>query len=669
MLLSQALSLHKAGRRAEADAAYRAVLAAEPDNAQALHLYGVLRHQSGDSASAVALIDQAIARQLGGAECWFNLGLAHVNLGDMNGAAAAFQRATTIKPDWPEPHYDLGNALARMGRHEEAVRAFRAALRLRPSFHQAAGNLANVLREAGKLDQAVAAYRRLLRAHPDLPEVQNNLGSALQLQGDVAGAEAAFRAAIALRADFVAAVANLAALLVREARWADALPVVLAARALVPDNAAYAELHGDTLRGLLQFEAARTAYREAIALQPGRYTARFGLAEAWRLERNGETAERELRALLEELPVAWVAHHDLANVLRDLGRFGEAEASYRRALALQENPLALKNLGAVLRDQQRIDEALEVLQRAAAAMPTDDDVRYNISIAHLSAGRLREGFALYDSRFGKYKVPKLPGRAWTGQPVRGRRVLVAAEQGLGDTIQFVRYVPELAARGARVVLRVPPALTRLLTGFPGVEQLIARDDPAPPYDLYCHLMSLPALLGVDDPQPIAVPYLTADERATEAWRARLAALPGRPVGLVWAGNPGFTADHMRSLPPASLGALRGVAGVSFVSLQKGDAGVPDLPIADWTAELGDMADTAALVAALDLVIGVDTGVVHLTGALGRPVWMLNRFDTCWRWLLERNDSIWYPSLRLFRQTVPRDWSTPLREVAAALSAL
>jgi tetratricopeptide (TPR) repeat protein len=666
MLLAQALTLHKAGKRAEAEAAYRAVLAAEPDNAQALHFYGVLRHQCGDSAGAVVLIDQAIAHNLGGAECWFNLGLARIKTGDIDGAVAALRRATEIKPDWPEPHYDLGNALAAGKRHDEAVRAFRAALRLRPGYHQAAGNLANVLRDAGKMDQAIAAYRRLLRVQPDLPEVQNNLGSALLAQGDAAGAEAAFRAAIAVRADFVAALENLAALLVREERWPDALPVVIALRALAPGNAAHAEMHGDTLRGLLQFEAAREKYREAIALDPGRRTARFGVAESYRVERNGPAAERELRALVEELPNVWVAHHDLANVLRDIGRFSEAEASYRTALSLREAPMALKNFGAVLRDQQRLDEALEVLQRAAAALPKDEDVRYNLSITHLSAGRLREGFALYDSRFAKYKVAKLPGRAWTGQPVRGRRVLVAAEQGLGDTIQFVRYVPALAARGARVVLRVPPALLRLLAGFPGVEQLIGRDDALPDFDFSCHLMSLPNLLGVDDPMPIPVPYVSADAAEVAGWAARLADLPGRRVGLVWAGNPGFAADHLRSIPLPALAALAAAEGVSFVSLQKGAAALPDLPITDWTEALADMADTAALVSALDLVVGVDTGVVHLAAALGRPVWMLNRFDTCWRWLIGRDDSIWYPSLRLFRQSVPGDWTGPIGNVLAAL---
>jgi hypothetical protein len=209
----------------------------------------------------------------------------------------------------------------------------------------------------------------------------------------------------------------------------------------------------------------------------------------------------------------------------------------------------------------------------------------------------------------------------------------------------------------------------LLADFPGVEVLLPRDADVPRYDFHCPLMSLPDRLRLYEPMPVAVPYLAADRDAVAAWEARLRPLPGRLVGLVWAGNPGFAADHLRSVPAAALAPLGQVAGVSFVSLQKGVEAKLALDMADHTAELGDMADTAALVSALDLVISVDTGVAHLAGALGRPVWLLNRFDTCWRWLTGTRDSIWYPSLRQFRQGEPGDWGGVLAEVAAALARL
>jgi tetratricopeptide (TPR) repeat protein len=669
MLLAQALALHQSGRRAEAEAAYRALLAAEPGNAEALHAYGVLRHQSGDSASAVVLFDQAIAQGIAGAECWFNMGLAQFKLGAMAQAEAAFGRAAGLKPDWPEPHYDLANTYAALGKLEEAAREYRAALRLRPDFVRAAVNLGNVLKQAGRLDQAVSTYRRVLRSHADLADVHNNLGTALQLQGDTKGAAAAFREAIRLRPDFAEALGSLVALLGRAGWFAEALPVAQAASAVRPGHAPYVEMHADALRGLARYKEARAIYREALALDPGRHTARFGLAESYRLERNADAAERELRMLAADLPDAWQWHHDLANILRDRGKFAEAEAAYRAALALNNGPVVLNHLGAVLRDQHKLDEAFSLLSQAAAMAPKDEHIRYNLSITHLTAGRLREGFALYDSRFVKFKVRPLPGRPWAGENPRGRTILVADEQGMGDTLQFLRYVPPLAATGARIVLRVPPAFQRLLQGFPGPACVFSQEQKLPVYDYFCHVMSLPHLLRLTDPMPVPVPYLHADPAAVARWRARLEGLPGRKIGLVWAGNPTFAADHLRSIPLPALAALGAAPGVSFVSLQKNAAALPDFPIADFTAELNDLADTAALIAALDLVISVDTGVAHLAGAIGAPVWVLNRSDTCWRWLSGRDDSIWYPSLRLFRQSVPGDWSAPLHAVLDGLAAL
>jgi hypothetical protein len=215
-----------------------------------------------------------------------------------------------------------------------------------------------------------------------------------------------------------------------------------------------------------------------------------------------------------------------------------------------------------------------------------------------------------------------------------------------------------------VKLRVPAALLRLLTGFPGTAEVLDQAAPLPTYDFHVALMSLPDRLGVAEPCPVPVPYLSADPGE---WLARLAALPGRRVGLAWAGNPGFAADHLRSVPPAALAPLAALPGVSFVSLQKGAAATPPVALPDWTAELHDLAATASLIMALDLVISVDTAVAHLAGALGRPVWLLNRFDTCWRWGAQGEACRWYPTLRQFRQSVPGDWAGPVARVVAALS--
>jgi Flp pilus assembly protein TadD len=668
MDLTTALSLHQAGRRAEAAAAYQAWLARVPDDPAALHGFGVLRHQSGDSEAAISLIERAIARAPHDAAFHFNLGLALQRLARIDAASAAFRTAARLKPDWPQPLYELGRALHAAGDREGAARAYRAALKLKPDYLQAEVNLANTLKADGKHAQAIAAYRRALRRAPNEAEIHNNLGAALRDAGDTGRAEAAFRAAIALRPDFPEALANLAALRIAASRHAEAIAPAAAARAAAPDRAGFCELHADALRGAELYDDAIAAYRAALTLQPDRASAKFGLAEAHRLARDLDAAEAVLRPLAAQFPTLWQAHHDLANVVRHQGRFAEAEAGLRRALALSETAKTLAPLGMVLRDLQRLGESTAILERAQRLAPRDQDVRYNLATTYLTAGRLREGFALYESRFAKFRPRPVPGRPWTTEPVRGRTVLVTAEQGLGDTIHFLRYLPVLSAAGARIVLRVQQPLRRLCQSVHGVEAAADDESALGPYDLHVPIMSLPQRLGVADPMPVPIPYLTADPAATAAWRARLADLPGRRIGLVWAGNPGFGGDHLRSIPPAALASLAALRDVTWISLQKDASATPPINLIDHTSELADFADTAALVAALDLVICVDTAVAHLAGALGSPVWLLNRFDTCWRWLTIRDDSIWYPSLRIFRQATPGDWSVPIMKLILALES-
>lgn len=662
-----AFSLHQAGRVREAEQAYSALLAHAPDQPEVLHALGVLRHQTGNSASAADLLARAAALTPDRAEYQFNLGLALFRLGRLEEAEQHFQAAVTLKPEWPAAQYDLGNTLRALKRSDEAARAYRQALRLRPDFFEAQVNLGNALRDSGRADQAANAYRRAMRQRPDQAEVYNNLGAVLLDQGDMAEAEDCFRAALRLRPDFQEALTGLSKLLERQAKHGDLLPVLAALLRLRANDAALYERYANLLRDVKQTQAAIAAYEQALALAPARYSARFGRAEAYRQARDFAAARAELEQLVALRPDAWQAHHDLANVLRDIGDFAAAETHYRAALAITETAGALSHLGAVLRDLGRLDEAEQVLNRALALEPGLEDARYNLAITHLTAGRLAGGFEAYDARFAKFAATLPKGRRWAGENPAGKTILVHAEQGLGDTIQFARYLPILAARGARVIFHVQRVLLGLFDGLAGAENRLALDQKASKHDMHAAIMSLPHLLRDAHPAPIPIPYLFADPNRAEFWAARLASLPGPKIGLVWAGNPGFQADHLRSIPAAMLAPLAD-AQASLVSLQKNAATLPDLAMHDWTGELADMADTAALVANLDLVIAVDTAVAHLAGALGRPVWLLNRFDSCWRWQTETESSLWYPTMRQFRQTAPGDWAGTIARVRAALVA-
>jgi hypothetical protein len=329
----------------------------------------------------------------------------------------------------------------------------------------------------------------------------------------------------------------------------------------------------------------------------------------------------------------------------------------------------------------RTAEAIGCFERALAIGPADPRTQWHLAMNHLLSGNFAAGWDRLEARFeATGACAQEP--AWDGAPFQpGTRVLLRAEQGHGDTLQFVRYAPLLAARGAVVLLEVQPGLKRLLAAQPWGHGVIAQGDALPPHELQCPLMSLPRAFATRLATiPAEIPYLRADPREVAAWRHRLAPMPGPRVGLAWAG--GFRPqdlevrmmDRRRSMPLARLAPLARVPGVRLVSLQKGPPSAQarhppaDMALLDWTDELRDFADTAALIEALDLVISVDTAVAHLAGALGRPVWLLNRFDTDWRWLLARDDSPWYPTMRLFRQPSPGDWDGVVRSVADALAA-
>jgi hypothetical protein len=366
----------------------------------------------------------------------------------------------------------------------------------------------------------------------------------------------------------------------------------------------------------------------------------------------------------------------LGLALRAANRLIEAEESLREAVRRAPADASVHcNLGSLLSDSGRLEEAEQCFREAVRLSPESAEYPYNLGMLHLLTGRLQEGFAGYQHR---WQVPPLVPRPfkqpqWRGEPLGGRVLLLHAEQGMGDTLQFCRYLP-LIDPAAAVILEVQRPLVRLMRSLPGVRQIVAAGDTPPPFDVHCPLMSLPCAFGTElDTVPASIPYLHADPADAAVWRERLAPYGGLRVGLVWAGKPDLQeVDRKRSLHFDQLAPILDLDGVTLVSLQKGPAAAQIAPsrhgaaVLDWTADLSDFADTAGLVANLDLVIGVDTSTTHLAGALGKPVWLLNRFNTCWRWLLDRDDSPWYPTLRQFRQKQPGDWAGVLAEVRAAL---
>lgn len=627
-LVDQALSLHQAGDLAGAETLYHEILVAGPGLADIHYLMGMAALGQGKVAVAVKSMRTAIRLKPGVGEWLFNLGVALRQSGDNEAALESLAAAAALFVTIPARRADAlaegGAVLAALDREVEAEQSLRAALSLVPQHPVAKANLAAILFNrfagAGALERpdAAAALSEASLLTPERAIVWFRLGQAH------------------LRAE----------------RYQQALEAFDAGLARVPADYDLLLGRSDVLSILGRFEEAREAAVMAAARSPSMPGAGVALAVAQHGLGLLTDAAGSLRGVLSADPDNVAALLNLGNVLGDLGDDDGAEACYRHVLALAP------------------DLGVGHWQRAQA---------------RLRAGDLRNGWREYEWRwqmpgFGLSPVLRaLP--VWDGAaPPPGGRVLVHAEQGHGDSLQFIRYVPLLRQRGIEVYVQVQPALVRLFRDSLPPDIGVGRLGEAVPdgFACRCPLLGLPLRLGTDTLSmiPAGIPYLHVPADRREHWRERVGTLPGLRVGLVWAGDgraddPRAAAtDRRRSLSLRQLDVLAGVPGISLVSLQKGPKAAQlaesALTIADWTGGLTDFADTAALIAELDLIIGVDTAVIHLSAALGRPTWVLSRFDGCWRWLRARHDSPWYPGLQLFRQTQWGDWQSVIAELVNAL---
>ena len=542
----------------------------------------------------------------------YNLGNALRELDRMEEAASGFQHALRLNPALAEGHNNLGNALQHLGRYAEAVLSYRCALVLSPAYLKAQNNQGNAWKNQQLLDLAEANYCRALTIDPQLAELHNNLGNVRQKLGNPGDAAVCYRRALALLPDHGEVYSNL----------------------------------GNILKDLEQYADAQGCCRRALQIRPD-YTQ---------------------------------AYVNLGVILELCDRLAEAERCLRQALQLEPGyDRALINLGNVLKNQGRLEAAAASYRLALAAEPGSAEAHWNVSLCQLLAGDLEQGWQEYEWRwqteFGLKHDRGFAQPRWRGkEDLTGKTVLVHAEQGLGDTLQFCRYAGRLAALGARVLLEVQAPLRVLLQNLPGVAQVLARGVSLPHFDYHCPLLSLPGALGVKLKNLDGAAYLQADAQRLALWRARLPVTGKRRLGLVWCGNPKHNNDRSRSIALGQFELLAG-NGADCYCLQR-ELRPGDLQILDRRRDirfiggaLQDFGDTAAVVSLLDLVITVDTSVAHLAGAMGKPVWILLPFSPDWRWLRDRMDSPWYRSARLFRQTSPGDWSGVLRSVRLELDNL
>ncbi|KWN79231.1 hypothetical protein WM24_27305 [Burkholderia ubonensis] len=573
---------------------------------------------------------------------------------------------------------------------------YRKVLELEPDHAEALNNLGVLLEDSARASEAETCYRRALLIRPGYVDVHCNLGLLLHGAGCLPEAEACYRQAISWKPDCAVAHNKLGLLLQTKGRLLDAERCLREALRSMPD---YAEAHanlGVVLYCLERFSDAEGCYREALRLEPDHARVYSNLGVLLHKTERTQEAEICLRKALTLDPGHTDALQNLGSLLYAMQRYDEAETCYRALLTLEPDSVEmLVALGSVLREARRFSESERVLRRAADIEPARLPTTFNLSLVLLTTGRLEEGWRLYEDRYGESphwgdeaycrRRPTLPFREWQGESLEGKSMVVWPEQGQGDVIQFARYLPILKARGlSKLTLVCPASLTRMMGWVDGIDECIATNeiDQLPVHDYACLLLSLPLRFGTTlSTIPARMPYVRVPEALSEAWRSRLPT-DGFKVGLVWAGDPrpgqasANAIDRRRSLHALAYRPLLEVSGTTFVSLQKGEvtrAQIHEIPEQarplDLMDEVRDFADTAAIIAGLDLVITVDTSVAHVAGALNKPVWILSRFDSCWRWLADRDDSPWYPSARLFRQTRPGDWTDVLDRVRDELKRL
>lgn len=529
----------------------------------------------------------------------------------------------------------------------------------------------------GALDSAVAGYRRVVAETPQHVDAWGNMCVAYLAQGRAEEAVEAGRQALALRPDMAELHINVAAALKSLGRLVEARRALEQAIALQPASAPAHINLGNVLRAAGQADAALEAYELAGVLAPGDIAAHSNQGLALKDLGRPEAALIRFRRALAVNPGAAEVHFNLGNTLRETGALEAAVESLSRAVALDPAHLrARTNLGVTLRDLGHIDAALEALDDAIALDGEYADAQWNRALALLLAGDFARGWPAYEWRWQATSMTprNFEQPLWDGGPPEWRTILLHAEQGLGDCLHFIRYAPLVAAKGAKVVVECPPPLVGLLKGCAGVSQTVARGAPLPQFDLHAPLMSLPGLLDTRcDDIPADIPYLNAPESEPAKLKAALESAPGgKKIGVVWAGNPEHENDHNRSCDAGCFAPLAGRDDISLYSLQKdaGSGARDQLPQAvDLAPFLDDFGATAYAVSQLDLIVTVDTALAHLAGALGRPVWLLLPHAPEWRWQLARDDSPWYPTMRLFRQSQPGDWAGVFQRLSEALSAL
>ncbi len=646
-----AMTLQRQRRFPEAEVAFRRVLAFNPNNVEALHMLGVMLYQAGHPKEGVPFIERALALRPGHLDTLINLSEVQRTVGNTAAALAAVDQAIAVSPQSSSAHTNRAAILRQAGRNDEALAAALRAIELDPRQQLAYVHAGCVLIST-RPQEALPYFQKATEIEPNNPETLSSLGVCLEILG----------------------------------RHEENLKCQQRALTLAPSNLAIGKNLGSALMNCGRYEDAEGLFRQIVGHDPQDLVATLNFAACQhRLKRYDEVLKIATRAAADHPGTAepWTLIADAQGIL---GNFPEALAAIDRGLALSNLARLHHSKGIILVRAGRAPEGLAALHQALSMEPENPILRFAHSVALLVLGRYAEAWPPYEWR---WKHPSLRGYAvnfpqpqWDGSPLQGKRILLYAEQGLGDTVFFGRYATKVAEeKGGHVILVVQPQLVELMTSVRGVREVVTTNMPMPRFDTHLPIMSLPGAFHTTlENIPHDVPYVAANPEKVARWKERLSrSRHGFRVGLVWEGGAFQLENFLRSASLEAFSPLAQVPVVSFYSLQKGPAAAqaksgqlpaawsaPDADFTDLDADIQDFSDTAAILQNMDLLISIDTSVVHVAGALARPVWMLLAHAPGHMWLLDRTDTPWYPTFRLFRQPAFKDWATPVAEVTRLL---
>ena len=671
--LAEALLLHKSGQLPAAKAIYATLIARHGDLPDVLHLAGVADYQSGEYDQAEKKILRAIQRNGHIARYYGHLGLVLEASGKARNAEDKYRHALHMNPEDPDSYLNLGNLLLRQERVVEAASVLQQLLRRHPQLSAGYNSLGCALLAQNKPEAAINCFQKALQIDPRNVKVMCNLGGYLQRAGKTDEALVCFRSALHIEPGLREALNPMGVLLRENGHAAEAVEAHRAALGSGPNHVETLVQLGMALRYAGAYEDAAAQFRRVLVLQPGSEHATLGLANVLVEQGKLDEAKETLHSLPETNGMRAETFNTLGVILDRESRIDEACLSLRKAIDLKPDFYeAYNNLGLMYWNRRSIAEARELFEKSLHLHPNYAEARWNLALLQLITGEYQTGWKNYEARWHRRSAPRSFDRPlWSGQPLAGKRILLHHEQGLGDTLQFLRFVPLVQQAGGQVILDVPERMIALAAALPRLLAVTAPGSRLPEFDLHCPLMSLPGLLGITLENLPAQPYL----QPTAYARKQAQEFPwtgcGLRVGLCWAGSNKNATNALRSIVPDDLAPLLGVKHVHFVSLQMEaqPQSATAASMQDCTAFMQDLDTTAALIEQLDLVISVDTMVAHLAGALGRPVWTLLPQAADWRWLLERSSSPWYPTMRLFRQKTPGDWAAVVAEVRAELKKL